>query len=274
MGRVMLCVGNYAKTPYYMERLQRNVYCIEELCYSFQENAFLLDESIVNKSLAQWLEKECGLPDLAGQLYSQVRAKCSVSTFVAVILEYAAYCTQEDIQNTKVLLQSNANKGDLEKRKSHADFMVQQKRYSIAIKEYAGILDALTPENGHLLGPVFHNMGTAYAGLFLFDAAAERFLQAFEADGERESGLCYLAAKRFALPEQEYIGFVADKAGAYGPSLEVEQKLEQVMGQWEDSEQGIVWKQLMEEKEEGRAQYYERALRLAEQMKEAYKRMA
>lgn len=274
MGRVMLCVGNYAQTPYYMEQIQQNVFCIEELCYSFQENAFLLDQSIVNKSLAEWLEKECALPDLARQLYGYVKARCSVSVFITVIMEYAAYCGEEDIRNTKALLQSNANMGDLEKRKAHADFMVQKKRYSAALREYDGILCMIGEETQKLLGPVCHNKGMAFAGLFLFETAASWFQKAFDADGNQESALSYLAAKRLAMEEQDYIRFVADKAGTYGLSLELEQRLDQARGQWKDSEQGCCWKQLMDDKEEGRMpDYYEQAGRLAEQMKEAYKKM-
>lgn len=275
MGRVMLCVGDYAKTPYYIEQIQQKVFCIEELCYSFLENAFLFDQSIVNKSLVEWIDRECGLPELARQLYGYVNAKCSVSVFITVIMEYAAWCPKEDISNTRMLLQNNANMGDLEKKKSHADYMMQQKRYAMAIREYNNILDSLTEDTEKFRGAVCHNKGVAYAGLFLFETAAEWFQKAYEADGEQESALSYLAAKRFAMSEKEYIDFIADKTGAYGPSLELEQRLEQSVQGWENSEQGNRWMQLMEKKETGKmAEYYAEVRRMTEQMKDEYKRMA
>lgn len=274
MGRVMLCVGKYAQTPYYLAMIQRNVYCMEELCYSMRENAFLLDQSIVNKSLAEWIDKECGLPDLAKELYAYVNKKCNASVFVTAIMEYTAYCEEEQINNTRQLLKSNANLSDLEKRKSHADYLVQNKRYILALKEYDSILEALHEETQYMLPKLYHNKATALAGLFLFKEAARWFLKAANL-GCEASAVSYLAASRLSMTEQEYIQFIAGQESAYELSLELEQCMEQLLQKWQEAEQGQAYEQLMQCRKENRmSDYYALAEEQVDQMKSAYRKMA
>ena len=47
--RAIACIGNYAKVPYYFEKLDIRVSCLEELCYCLNENAFLLGNEIKKK---------------------------------------------------------------------------------------------------------------------------------------------------------------------------------------------------------------------------------
>ena len=60
MGRVLLCLGRYARNPYFVERAYVNVYSVEELCYCLIRNAYLVDEEIMDENLPDWLERECG----------------------------------------------------------------------------------------------------------------------------------------------------------------------------------------------------------------------
>ena len=57
MSKPILCIGSYAKTPYHIEKIGRNVYCIEELCYCIVKNAFLLDEESFTRDLFDWIER-------------------------------------------------------------------------------------------------------------------------------------------------------------------------------------------------------------------------
>ena len=63
--RVSVCVGDYAKKPYCVPGLEVNVFCLEELCCCLKENAFLLDLSLLNDNLLEWIGKECGLAEFA-----------------------------------------------------------------------------------------------------------------------------------------------------------------------------------------------------------------
>ena len=75
MSKPILCIGTYAKTPFHIEKVGKNVYCIEELCYILVNNAFLLDEDSFGNDLFDWIEKECSLERLADELRSMYMKK-------------------------------------------------------------------------------------------------------------------------------------------------------------------------------------------------------
>ena len=73
--RISICVGKYAAVPYCVPGLELSVHCIEELCYCIRENAFLIDASLMNDDLVNWIDKDCGLTDLAKELYPMVHKR-------------------------------------------------------------------------------------------------------------------------------------------------------------------------------------------------------
>ena len=50
-SRISLSIGIYSQVPYVMPAIEIPVYCIEEICVAFKENAVLIDEQIMNKPL-------------------------------------------------------------------------------------------------------------------------------------------------------------------------------------------------------------------------------
>ena len=124
-----LCVGNYASCAYCFEGLNLKVYCIEELCYCLKENAFLLDRDIMSDRLVDWLRQECGLPDLAADLYTMVHKKGSLSAFVCRILEYTGFYNKTVVRDVEQTLKKGAGLNIIEKRKMRIDYLVEQKKY-------------------------------------------------------------------------------------------------------------------------------------------------
>ena len=61
MSGYILCQLKRAKMPYYIENISTNIYSIEELCYYFYHNIYLLDETILNEHLCDknWGWKSC-----------------------------------------------------------------------------------------------------------------------------------------------------------------------------------------------------------------------
>ena len=64
-----LCLLPQAKKPYYIENIRMNIYSLEELCFYLYNNACLIDESLLNERLLDWLRDELGLTRLYRQLY-------------------------------------------------------------------------------------------------------------------------------------------------------------------------------------------------------------
>ena len=64
MSDYILCQVKRASLPFYVENISKNIYSIEELCYYFYKNIYLIDESIINERLCNWLKDELGLSKL------------------------------------------------------------------------------------------------------------------------------------------------------------------------------------------------------------------
>ena len=68
MSTVILCSGNYAKTPYYIAEEDLHLYSVEELCYYLYKNAFMLQEDFFGDALLSWISQELGLSQWADAL--------------------------------------------------------------------------------------------------------------------------------------------------------------------------------------------------------------
>ena len=99
--KASLCVGRYATTPYCIEGIDVFIYSMEELCYCIKENAFLIDVSLMNDGLLEWIDRECGLRDLVKILNPLVHKAGSLSAFVTVILEYTGFYGPEVIRQVE-----------------------------------------------------------------------------------------------------------------------------------------------------------------------------
>jgi tetratricopeptide (TPR) repeat protein len=272
MSNISLCVGNYATTPYCLERTNIAVSSIEELCYVLKENAFLLDSRIVNRKLVDWIFEECGLGDLSRNLYSLLNSGGSVSAFVACILEYVHYLEPKQIKEIETLLRENANLSEIEKRKVRGDYAIKNRKYLLAIEEYNELSQLIGDNDSLLLGRVYHNAGVAYASMFIFEEAEHFFYKAYEKLKNEESYLQYLAAVRMQKTQEEYISFIAEMPDAYEISLKLERELEQITSQWKATKNKIFIDEMQQMKALGNtALYYKKVDEVVTRLKEEYR---
>ena len=229
MGKPILCIGTYAETPYYLDKIGKNVYCIEELCYCIVQNAFLLDEDSFTGELFDWIARECSLDRLADELRSMYSKRCSIASMAGTILDYVGYNTKKEVDKTEEILRENAGLDVYKKRLSRADFLMMNGRYSMAFKEYEFILTNTPDMNNRLRARIEHNEGVMYARLFLFEKAEKMFLKAFEDSRNPESYIEYLSAVRMRLSDKEYVNFIADNEDVYEASLELEKRMNEAL---------------------------------------------
>lgn len=272
MGRVLLCVGRYAKKPYHIDSVCINVYCVEELCYLFSSNPFMIDAGIMDRELAQWLDTECGLPELSHQLLTLFQRGSQPGIFVDTILDYVNYCSREDRQKIDEVIKNNAGLSPYERLKKQGDFLVKNGRYQMAIMEYEQLLLKL-PETENGLRPlVYHNMGVACSNLFQFENAARYFRKAYELSGGEESGIQFLFSVRQQMSESEYVSFIADNRQYYELSLKVEKLFESARGQFEATRENRMLSALKIYKDEGNtASYYEEIDKIISSLKNEYR---
>ena len=192
--KASLCVGEYCENAYNVEGLDIRVYSMEELCYCLKENAFLLDLSIMNDKLVDWIGEECKVWELAKQLYPMVHKQGSLSVFVVTILQYVGMYDPEEILQVEQVLKQGAGLSNLEKRKSQIDYMVEKRKYAAAIRGYDMLLETwnhLEQEGkelpaGKVRAAILHNKGVALTGLMFYDKAAYYFNEAWKTDPDRE----------------------------------------------------------------------------------------
>lgn len=278
---VMVCVGGYAEEPYVLPKLGLRIYCMEELCYCFKENAFLLDTSIMNDELLDFIRKDCQLPGLAQTLYPLVHQKGSLSGFVSQILTYVGLYDQETMRQVEDTLRAGSGLSDYEKQKLQADRLVEQKRYEEALKGYDCLLGQIrenqemeVPALQELTAGILHNKGVVHARQMLYEQAAEMLYQAWKVSGKREDYFSdYLAARRMQLPERDYVALVAEYPHWYQASLRVEQAVEFTDQAWRDTPEYKRLMYLRSRRAEGDiSEYCEESDRILQTLKNDYRR--
>ncbi len=272
MGRLIEPMGNYTKTPYYIAQTDTAVHCVEELCFVFCRNTFLLDRGIMDMELARWLDKECGLTELSHEIIPLIQKKGSPSVLIGTILEYVGYGTKKEREEVAEALKNSVDLDAASRRKVFADYLVENKRFAQAVAEYERLLEEVPPMDHMMRACLFHNKGVALCRLFAFGEAAEAFLEACKEDPEsKESEVQYLAAKRLSLSEEDYIAFVADHKVWHEQSLEVEKRMEMCRMEYEDSDD---FKRLEEVLSRNDISFYEELSKTVTAMKGKYREMA
>lgn len=278
--RICVSIGEYTTTPYFIPGLEIPVYCIEELCYCMKENAFLLDTSLMNDMLVDWIEEKCGLEKLAEMLHPLIHKQGSMSAFVTMIFEYSGLYDSAVVRGVEQVLKEGAGLSAIEKRKRQVDHLVEKKKYVSALKGYDELLekwDQPAGEGGELpaaevKASILHNKGVTMAHLMRYSQAAECFRQASELSEREEDRVAFLAAKRMELSEDEYIAFAAGLHDDYDSALLLERMMQQAQEGWEEH---VTCKRLAVRKawREGndKQKYYEENERLTRALKDNYR---
>ena len=175
--------------PLYIEGIGQNIYSMEELCYYIMGNTYLIDLSFMSEELCTWVEKQMGLYKLAETLRDIMRSQGKLSDFVLAILEYSGYNSMQEMQEIIFTIRQMEEKSDFECNKIRADLLMEKEKYLGAIYEYKRLLDSedVKEADETLLGNIWHNLGTAYARLFLFEEAAACYDKAYRHNQNEES---------------------------------------------------------------------------------------
>ena len=198
MSELLLCNQKIAEIPYYIEGISINIYSLEELCYYIMNNTYLIDKDFANAQLCTWIEIQMKQVELAEQLRKVMSENGSLEQFVMYILDSCSYCTRQEKAQIVSELEILQEKSDFECSKIRADKLMEKEKYLSAIYEYKRLLelDEIKSESDILIGNIYHNLGTAYARLFLFDNAIEAYMEAYSHNQNKESLKACLMADR------------------------------------------------------------------------------
>lgn len=196
MGELILCSRPLAKLPYELESASLSVYSLEELSYYVLNNLYLLDETFMSAGLCDWLDKELDLKETAEKLRNICQKNGTLPEFLLCILSESGYCSSQELRQAAEQMQKMAQIPDNQRGKIKGDRYMQKQRYADSIREYRKLLAAPEEKSPDFLGKVWHNLGCAYARLFLFQEAADCYLRAYAFSKETESLAEALAAYR------------------------------------------------------------------------------
>jgi len=273
LSKLILCQGEYATTPYWIERSELHIFSIEELCYYIKENVILLDQDFMRIELAEWIEDACKLPQLGQQLTSCIRQKAAFAVCIKTLLEYTKYCSDEEIQEILHQIDESAKMNTWEKRKNRIDFLYKSGKHMVALREYDLLRKELGTQDLVLSAKISNNIGAIYAHFYNFQMAAEQYLEAYQKDEQEDYFFSYLAAKRMMLSEQAYVDFVAQEVQHYDISLQLEKTIENLNGLWEESEEKHTLDELTEcRNNQHVGEYYETVEQLSNQWKDTYRK--
>ncbi len=206
MSSLILCHKTKAKRPYDIAQIQRKIYTIEELCYYLCNHLYLVDYTIMNEKLCDWLEEELNLKPLADDLRYLFSQNGTIEQFVIMILAYSSIYTTGELSQIQDVLEQLKNQKPLEKQKYKADNLLTSGSVKSAILLYQGILQGERDESldGKFYGKVYGCLGAAYGRLFLYQEAAKMYEAAFQICEEKSMLKAYLYACRRYMNSVEY----------------------------------------------------------------------
>lgn len=206
MGSLILCHKKKAKQPYEITRIHRRIYTIEELCYYLCNHLYLIDYTIMNTQLCDWLEEELELTELAQNLKDSLQQHCSVEQFVLMILADASIYTTTELTRIRNVLERLKNQKPIEKKKYKADNLLESGAVKSAVIIYRSIIDGEHDEtvDGRFYGRVYGCLGAAYGQMFLYEEAAKMYESAFQICEEESMLKAYIYACYKYMSKEDY----------------------------------------------------------------------
>lgn len=174
---MILCRQEPVKHPYYMEGLGVHLYSSQELCYVIVNHPFLVIEDFVNASLIEFIRDDLDMAFLAGRLEKWREAGGSHDEMLMLILQECNYYTSQEVGRFRRRIEELRKMNPVDFQKARADYYFNSGKFGTAVRLYEKILDmpkdpAMTDS---FMSRVWHNLGSAYAGLFYFDKAMHAY---------------------------------------------------------------------------------------------------
>ncbi len=211
MGKLILCRGSYARSPYYMDIGDVNIYSIEELCFYIVDHLDLIIEINLSKSLINWIKNELGLEELADNLHKLKDDNANNKTLILTILNACNYYNGGQKYQIAKEIDELENLPIIQRRIKKANHFLAAKKYKEAERSYESLLDIhIKPSSSRDLSSglsvkeyaqVLHNLGIAKIYTVGITQASAFFKQAYERNQEKESLKQYLLALKLSKQE-------------------------------------------------------------------------
>jgi tetratricopeptide (TPR) repeat protein len=170
-------------------------------------NEYLIERDFMSEEFCTWVGKEIGRIRLSERLREIMSTNGKLYDFVREILQDTGYLTKNEEAHVLAAIAEMEEKSDFECSKIRADRLMEKEKYLSGIYEYKRLLDSkeAKEENPVTIGNIWHNLGTAYANLFLFEEAMGCYEKAYKRNQNPESMKERLMCLRMQHDEAEFI---------------------------------------------------------------------
>lgn len=204
MGKIILCRGQRTDKPYVTPQTDIKLYSAEELCYYIYNNIYLIGQDLIDDNLIEFLQA-VGEGELAARVKKLKESGASLAQILVTILKSIDYYSVAEIEQLKEILNTLGKQSVCERLKARGDGYLNAKFYFAAISCYESIIkdykgkDLLAAD----YAKVYHNLGTAYARMFMYEKAIEYYDEAYRLGQHEESKKCSIAASIMAKKDKE-----------------------------------------------------------------------
>ena len=187
-------------------RIHCRIFTIEELCYYLCNNLYLIDYTIMNGQLCDWLDEELGMDSLASDLRDVLRLRGSVEKFVLTILKASKIYREPEMIRIQNVLEHLKNQKDIERQKYKGDNLLESGEVEEAILVYQSILNQEKDEtvDDKFYGKIYAGLGAAFGRLFLYQESARMYDRAYQICGDKALLKPYLYASYKYMSLEEY----------------------------------------------------------------------
>lgn len=206
MSGYILCQTKKADSPYFIENISTNIYTLEELCYYLYHNLYLIDETIINKELCDWIQNELNLGRLAAKLRTVIGKFSSAEDILYPVFKEINYLTYEELKVLNGRIQRLDRESLPVREKQKGDALMENGMYVHAIQVYQKLLerDDLNTFRDGLEESICHNLGCAYSYLFQMEKAQECFLEAYREAHSKDALKAYIIAYSSVHDKTDY----------------------------------------------------------------------
>ena len=237
MSGYILCQNDRARQPFFIESISTNIYSLEELCYFLYHNLYLIDPTVINEELCDWLEEEIHVPSAAAKLRPHLNKFADVEDVLYPLFKEINYLSYEELKELSRRLQLMNQESAMMKKKKKGDMLSENGMYVNAIRAYQDLLKeaerdlegeaAEEGEEHRMIREMgYHNLGCVFARLFQMDKAAELFLNAYEVAGNPEELEEYLLAYKSVKTPVEYESRLAELSVSETVRKKVQERLD------------------------------------------------
>ncbi len=206
MGKVILCCGKKAKTPYIIASTGVKIYTVEELCCYIGTGIESLEKEDLSRDLVPFFRDELDLPERAEYLEQLFGVG---ATFKDILVGVICSCDYYDEEEVGAILKSFDEISALPeagRKKLKADRLLAQGKYGEAAAMYRSVLTGA--ENSSVTmeeyGDVLHNIAYVQIRQGMYSLAADTYLEAYEHNGKTETLKSYLFALKLSRQEDRF----------------------------------------------------------------------